>query len=84
MHVRIFLYGDSVFSAKKEQAPPKGFYNIGEMLSKLAAKGAEIVSCLTCTKARGLKQEDFVEGARVGKTLDLARWVKDSDNVLVF
>ncbi len=84
MHVRIFLYGDSVLVAKKDQAPPKGFYNIGEMLAKLVHKGAEVVSCYTCTKARGLGQEDFIDGARVGKTLDLARWVKDSDNVLVF
>ncbi|MCK5236981.1 MAG: DsrE family protein [Deltaproteobacteria bacterium] len=80
--VRIFLYGDSVLTAKKDQATPTGFYNLGEMVKVLIKKGAEIRSCLTCTKARGLTQDDFVEGAVVGKTLDLARWIKDSTKVL--
>jgi sulfur relay (sulfurtransferase) complex TusBCD TusD component (DsrE family) len=54
------------------------------MLKKLIDKGVEVRSCLTCTKARGLIQEDFIEGAVVGKTLDLARWIKDSEKVMVF
>lgn len=82
--VRIFLYGDSVAMAKKDQEPPKGFYNVSEMLKNLTAKGAEIRSCLTCTKTRGFKQEDFVEGVTVGKTIDLARWIKEGGQVLVF
>lgn len=82
--VRIFLYADSVTSAKKGQSPPKGFYNVGEMLSALIAKGAEVRSCITCTSARGLKQDDFIEGAIVGKTIDLARWVHEEGKVMVF
>ncbi|MEK7773896.1 MAG: DsrE family protein, partial [Deltaproteobacteria bacterium] len=31
--VRIFLYGDSISAAKKGQNPPKGYYNIGDMLA---------------------------------------------------
>jgi len=82
--VRIFLYADSVTAAKKDQRPPRGFYNIGEMLEKLAARGVEVRSCLTCTSARGLVQEDFIEGAVVGKTLDLARWVAEGGQVMTF
>jgi uncharacterized protein involved in oxidation of intracellular sulfur len=82
--VRIFLHADSVTAAKKGQSPPKGYYNVEEMLKKLIDKGVEVRSCLTCTKARGLIQEDFIEGAVVGKTLDLARWIKDSKKVMVF
>ena len=82
--VRIFLYADSVTAAKKGQTTPKGFYNIEEMLKKLLSKGAEVRSCLTCTSARGLTQDDFIEGAVVGKTIDLARWVNEGGQVLVF
>jgi sulfur relay (sulfurtransferase) complex TusBCD TusD component (DsrE family) len=82
--VRIFLYGDSVTAAKKGQSPPKGYYNMGDMLNKLMGKGVEVRSCLTCTKARGLTEEDFIEGAVVGKTIDLARWIKQSEKVMVF
>jgi sulfur relay (sulfurtransferase) complex TusBCD TusD component (DsrE family) len=82
--VRIFLHADSVTAANKGQSPPKGYYNVEEMLKKLIDKGAEVRSCQTCTKARGFTQEDFIEGAVVGKTLDLARWIKDSEKVMVF
>ena len=82
--VRIFLYADSVTAAKKGQNPPKGFYNIGEMLKELAGRGVEVRSCLTCTSARGLVQDDFVEGVVVGKTLDLARWVAEGGQVMTF
>ncbi len=82
--VRIFLYGDSVTAAKKGQNPPKGYYNIGDMLKGLVERGAEVRSCLTCTSARGLTQADFIDGTHVGKTLDLARWVNEGGQVMVF
>jgi sulfur relay (sulfurtransferase) complex TusBCD TusD component (DsrE family) len=84
MKVKIFLYGDSVVMAKKGQQTPKGFYNLEEMIKDLLSKGVEIRSCITCTKARGLTQDDYVEGTVVGMTIDLARWIKDSDKVLNF
>lgn len=82
--VRIFLYADSVTAAKAGQRPPKGFYNIGEMMENLIKKGVEVRSCLTCTSARGLTQDDYIEGAVVGKTLDLARWVAEGGQVMTF
>lgn len=82
--VRIFLYGDSVVAAKKGQLPPHGYYNIGEMLTALIEKGVEVRSCLTCTSARGLTEDDFVPGAVVGKTIDLARWISEGGQVMVF
>ncbi|MBI5561331.1 MAG: DsrE family protein [Deltaproteobacteria bacterium] len=82
--VRIFLYGDSVIAAKTGQQPPKGYYNIGEMMKGLVDKGVEVRSCLTCTSARGLTQADFVEGVAVGKTMDLAHWIAEGGQVMVF
>ena len=82
--VRIFLYGDSVAMGKKGQKPPEGFYNVEEMLKKLIAKGADVRSCLTCTRARGFTHSDYIEGLTIGKTLDLARWVKEEGKVMVF
>lgn len=82
--VRIFLYGDSVVAAKKGQNPPKGYYNMAEMLAGIIEKGGEVRSCLTCSRARGLTQDDYIEGAVIGKTLDLAHWIKEGGQVLVF
>ena len=82
--VNIFLYGDSVTMGKKGQKLPKGFYNLEEMLKNLIARGVEVRTCITCTRARGFVQEDFIEGVKVGKTLDLARWIKEGRQVLMF
>jgi uncharacterized protein involved in oxidation of intracellular sulfur len=37
--VRVFLTGDAVACAKKEQKTPAGFYNIERMLKPLAQRG---------------------------------------------
>lgn len=84
MGVRVFLYGDSVISAKKGQATPGGYYNIGDMMAELIKRGVEVKACHTCCKARGIKEEDFIEGAQIGKTMDLAHWIKDGGQVMVF
>jgi tRNA 2-thiouridine synthesizing protein D len=58
--VEIFLYGDGVHSQLKGQNP-KTFYNVGEALTKLAAKGAVIKSCQRCSGARGYIEGEFNE-----------------------
>jgi len=85
MKVNIFLLGDAVTTAKKGQKPPEGYYNLEKTLSELIAQGIEVVVCRTCVNARGLTQEDLVEGAKVGTTVgNLAQWVKESQKVLSF
>ena len=84
VQVRIFLYGDSVVAAKKGQNPPQGYYNVADMLAGILKKGGEVRSCLTCSRARGLVQDDYIEGAVIGKTLDLAHWIKEGGQVLTF
>lgn len=37
--VRVFLMGDGVACAKKEQKTPNGFYNVERMLQSLARRG---------------------------------------------
>lgn len=82
--VRIFLFADSVTAVKRGQNTPKGFYNIEDMFKDLIARGVEVRSCITCTSARGLTQEEFIEGAVVGKTMDLAHWISEGGQVMVF
>ena len=85
MKVNIFLLGDAVTTAKKGQKPPEGYYNLEKMLTELIEQGVEVIACRTCINARGLTQEDLVEGVRVGTTVqNLAGWVKESQKVLSF
>lgn len=85
MKVNVFLLGDSVSTAKKGQKPPEGFYNLENMLKELVDQGAQVVVCKTCVGARGLTQEELIEGVRVGTTVgDLVGWIKESQKVLSF
>ncbi len=38
--VKLFLMGDAVTCAKKNQKTPNGFYNVGRMVASVARQGA--------------------------------------------
>jgi uncharacterized protein involved in oxidation of intracellular sulfur len=79
--VRVFLMGDAVACAKAGQKVPEGYYNAGDMV-RMA--GGEVGLCGTCMDARGLRDEDMVEGARRSTLKGLAEWTAQADKVLVF
>jgi len=81
---KVFLLGDAVALAKKGQQTPTGYYNLAQMLVDLIGSGVEVRVCGTCISSRGLKSEELVDGAIVGKMLDLAHWVEESSKVLNF
>ena len=84
MRVNIFLLGDAVTIAKKGQKTPEGYYNLEKIVRDLVERGVEFVACGSCTDARGLAQEDLVEGVEIGSTMLLAWWIKETQRVLSF
>ena len=81
--VRLFLMADAVGCAKSGQKVPEGYYNVQIMLGKVARKG-EVGLCGTCMDARGLRDEEMIDGARRGTLAQLADWTAEADKVLVF
>ncbi len=81
--VRLFLLADAVACAKSGQKVPEGYYNIQLMLGKVLRKG-EVSLCGTCMDARGLRDEELMEGAQYGTLAQLADWTAEADKVLVF
>ena len=81
--VRLFLMADAVTCAKSGQKVPEGYYNVRLMLGKVIRKG-EVGLCGTCMDARGLRDEELIEGARRGSLAQLADWTAEADKVLVF
>jgi uncharacterized protein involved in oxidation of intracellular sulfur len=81
--VRLFLMADAVGCAKSGQKVPEGYYNVQIMLGKVLRKG-EVGLCGTCMDARGLRDEELVEGARRGTLAQLAEWTAEADKLLVF
>ncbi len=79
--VRVFLMGDAVACAKAGQKVPPGYYNAGDMV-RMA--GAQVGLCGTCMDARGLSDDEMVEGARRSTLKELAEWTAQADKVIVF
>ena len=81
--IRLFLMADAVDCAKNGQKVPEGYYNVQLMLGKVLRKG-EVGLCGTCMDARGLRDDELIEGARRGTMTQLADWTAEADKVLVF
>ena len=81
--VRLFLMADAVMCAKSGQKVPEGYYNVQLMLGKVARKGV-VGLCGTCMDARGLRDDELIEGTTRGTLAQLADWTAEADKVLVF
>lgn len=81
--VRLFLMADAVTCAKAGQKVPEGYYSVQLMLGKVLRKG-EVGLCGTCMDARGLRDEELMEGAKRSTLAQLADWTVEADKVLVF
>ena len=81
--VTIFLMADAVFCAKAGQKVPQGYYNLELMIKSVIRKG-EVLLCGSCMDARGLIDEELVEGAKRSTMDELAARTVAADRVLVF
>jgi len=82
--VRIFLIGDAAACARNGQRVPNGYYNVERMLKAVVAKGGDVGVCGTCMNARGIEDEDLVEGAHRSTMDELTDWTVEAEKVLVF
>jgi uncharacterized protein involved in oxidation of intracellular sulfur len=81
--VTVFLMADAVACAKAGQKVPQGYYNLELMVKAVTRKG-EVLLCGTCMDARGLTDEELVEGARRSTMEELAERTLAAERVLVF
>ncbi len=81
--VRVFLIGDAASCAKSGQKVPEGFYNVQVMLNKVSRSG-EVGVCGTCMAARGIADEDLIEGLHKSTMAELADWTEWADQIMVF
>ena len=83
-HLRMFLIGEGVSCAIKEQKPPMGYYNTAKMLSSIIENGAHVAACGTCLDARGIKDGTLVDGVHRSTMVELAAWTLESSKVVSF
>jgi uncharacterized protein involved in oxidation of intracellular sulfur len=82
--VKIFLMADGVFCSLPRQETPRGYYNIGEMLSRVISNGAQVAACGSCMKARGLVDEGLPKGVERGSMAMFSEWTESCDKVHSF
>jgi uncharacterized protein involved in oxidation of intracellular sulfur len=83
VELNFFLLADAVACALRDQDTPQGYYNLERMIKRVVVKGT-VRACITCMKARGIKEEYLSEGVKAGDMALLADWVKLSDRVISF
>jgi uncharacterized protein involved in oxidation of intracellular sulfur len=81
--VTVFLLADAVVCAKTGQQVPQGFYNLELMVKSVTRKG-EVLLCGTCMDARGLTDEELVEGVQRSTMDELASRTAAAERLLVF
>ena len=84
VQLRVFLMADAVGVASKGQTTPQGYYNLERMLKSVLKRGGDVSLCGSCTDARGLGQDAWIEGAARGSMSQLAEWTVEADKVVVF
>lgn len=84
VRLRVFLLADGVVCSANGQVTPNGYYNLERMLRAVITRGAEVSYCGTCADARGLKEENLVDGVGRGTMSQLALWTAEADKVVVF
>jgi uncharacterized protein involved in oxidation of intracellular sulfur len=82
--VCVFLMADAVVGARKGQKTPDGYYNVERMLTRVRAAKGRILLCGTCMDARGMIDDDLMDGARRSTMDELAEATTAADKVLVF
>ncbi|MDT8281562.1 MAG: DsrE family protein [Gammaproteobacteria bacterium] len=82
-HVIVFLMADAITCAKHGQKVPQGFYNI-ELMLKAIVRNGEVLACGTCMDARGLADDELLEGVVRSTMKVLSEHTLRADKVLVF
>jgi uncharacterized protein involved in oxidation of intracellular sulfur len=82
--VTVFLMADSVIAARKGQKTPDGYYNVERMLKRVVVGKGSVLLCRTCMDARGMMEEDVMDGAQRSTMDELATATLAADKLLAF
>jgi uncharacterized protein involved in oxidation of intracellular sulfur len=82
--ITVFLMADAVGAARRGQTVPEGYYSLERMLKRVIVGRGSVLLCGTCMDARGMTDDDAMEGASRSTMDALAAATADADKVLVF
>ena len=83
--VRVFLMGDAIGCAKRDQKTPDGYYNLERMLKGLAAKSIPILARVARVwMPADSSRPSWLKAFHHSSMAELAAWTLECERVLVF
>ncbi|MFX0058876.1 MAG: DsrE/DsrF/TusD sulfur relay family protein [Candidatus Hodarchaeota archaeon] len=79
--INIFLVEDGIFVGKKNQDPTT-YDNIGKWMTDVIQEGAKVKACGVCMRARGLNEEELIDGISKTSMHGFVEMCVESDNIL--
>ncbi|UCD02426.1 MAG: DsrE family protein [Promethearchaeota archaeon] len=79
--INIFLVEDGIFVGKKNQDPTT-YENVGKWMKDVIEEGANVKACGVCMRARGLSEDELIEGIRKTTMNTLVEMCAEADNIL--
>ncbi|MFW9938332.1 MAG: DsrE/DsrF/TusD sulfur relay family protein [Candidatus Thorarchaeota archaeon] len=79
--INIFLVEDGIFVGKKNQNPTT-YDNVGKWMTDVIQEGANVKACGVCMKARGLIDEELMDGISKTSMHGFLEMCEEADNIL--
>ncbi|MFW9896423.1 MAG: DsrE/DsrF/TusD sulfur relay family protein [Candidatus Thorarchaeota archaeon] len=79
--INIFLVEDGIFVGKKSQDPTT-YDNLGKWMKDVLSEGAVVKACGVCMRARGLSEEELINGIEKTSMNGLVDMCVEADNVV--
>jgi tRNA 2-thiouridine synthesizing protein D len=79
--VNVFLVEDGIFVGMKKQNPAV-YDNVGKWMMDVITEGANVKACSVCMKARGLSEEELIDGIEKTTMNGFVEMCEEADNVL--
>ncbi len=79
--VNIFLVEDGIFTGKNNQ-DPKTFDNISKWMIDIIEEGAMIKVCGVCMKARGMSEDELINGIEKTTMSGFLQMCNEADNII--
>lgn len=80
-NVNIFLVEEGIWVGKKNQDPTT-YDNVGKWLKNVIEEGARILSCGVCMKARGMSEDELMEGISKTTMHGFLEMCEEADNII--
>ena len=79
--VNIFLVEDGIYVGKKNQDPTT-YDNVGKWMKNVVEEGAKVLVCGVCMKARGMADDELMDGLKKTTMAGFVKMCEEADNIL--